>query len=77
MVETDNRVKAAITSRLDNLSGVDLDKVLHFVETVAEMPRGMTGGEFAALPRTLTPEEAMEMMQIIEEGCEQVDEDAW
>lgn len=77
MIETDDRVKASITKRLDGLSGADLDRVLQFVETVGEMPRGMTGAEFAALPVTMTPEEAAEMMQIIEEGCEQVNESAW
>jgi hypothetical protein len=44
---------------------------------VLSRPRGTPGRKLLPLAGTLPPEDAQEMIEAIEAGCEQVDESEW
>lgn len=47
------------------------------VETDQERPPGVPGRELLDLAGTLSDEDARQMLEAIEEGCEQVDPNEW
>jgi hypothetical protein len=52
--------------------------VVNYARTLAEgRPRGTPAHELLKLAGTLDPEDAREMMEAIEEGCERIDLDGW
>lgn len=62
--------KQQILDLLDTLSPEDLQRVLHFIQTIrGERPRGIPGRELAAFFNQfeITPEEREEMIQIMNE----------
>ena len=54
------------------------EEVLAFVEQRVEgRARGVSGESLLKLSGTLSQEDALEMLTIIEEGCGKVDESKW
>jgi hypothetical protein len=76
---TNLATKESIVREADRLGPADLARVLEFMRALPDSrPKGVSGRELLErLPGTWDPEDAREMMEAIEEGCEQVDPDGW
>lgn len=64
--------------QLEHLRPEAQQRVLEFARAlVITRPRGVPGKELLHFAGSLSPEEAKEMMESIDEDCGQVDLDAW
>ena len=73
-------VKEKILKDLDRLPLELQRRAMDFVHGLAastQLPPGATAEELMSLAGTLDPDSAREMREAIEEGCEQIDLDAW
>ena len=52
-------------------------ELVHKIKERSALPRGASREDLETLAGTLDSESAREMREAIEEGCEQVDPDAW
>lgn len=71
-------VKERILADLDRLSPEEQQRAAELVHgLVSPLPNGASIENLLRLAGTLDEESAREMMEAIEEGCEQVDVDEW
>ncbi len=71
-------VKEQILSDLERLAPEQQKRAAELVHgLVAPLPRGASVDDLLRVAGTLDPQSALEMTAAIEEGCEQVDLDAW
>jgi len=71
-------VKERILSDLDRLSPEKQQQAAELVHgLVTPLPKGASVEDLLSVAGTLDDQAAREMMQAIEEGCEQVDLDEW
>jgi hypothetical protein len=71
-------IRDQIIERVNHLSPGDQRSVLQFLEKLAERPKkGVPGSSLRPFFGTLSEEDADAMMRAIDEGCGQVDENAW
>lgn len=71
-------IRDEIIERVDQLSPGDQRSVLSFLKKLAEQrPKGVPGSSFRPFFGVLSEEDADAMKRAIEEGCGQVDENAW
>ena len=74
----EDKIKIELLERMDKLSPTMQKRVVEYVQSLAESsPQGTSGAEFLKLAGTMTPEEAKEFLQAIEEDCERIDSDEW
>jgi len=66
-----------IHSELDGLDAEKQRRVLAYVRTLKQAPKGMTGAELKKFAGTLSTADAKSMIDAIEAGCEQVDPNGW
>ena len=67
-----------IVARLNELSASQRRLVLEVVRSLASLkPQGVPAQELLPLTGAITAEDARQMMNAIEEGCERVDAKAW
>jgi len=62
------------------LYGLDVEKqrrVLAFVRTLKQSPKGMSGADLKRFAGSLSETDAKSMIDAIESGCEQVDAHEW
>jgi len=69
----DIEVQTQLIAQLDKLPLPKQQRVLEYARSLGEPVRGTPGKDFLALSGILDPVSAQEMMQAIEEGCEQVE----
>jgi hypothetical protein len=76
MVDAD--IQQAILSELNQLPVPKQRQVLEYVVSLrTSRPKGASGKDLLQFAGTLGDEDAREMMEAIEAGCEQIDEDEW
>jgi hypothetical protein len=64
--------------RLSQLGPDEKRRVLEFTRALGtRRPRGTPGSALLPLFGSITDEDAREMLQAIEEGCERIDPDGW
>ncbi len=74
----DAGIRERIEQRLGRLRPQDQRRVLEFADAlVLSRPRGVPGKEFVKFAGGMRPEDAREMLDAIEEGCEKVDPNGW
>ncbi|MGD0898471.1 MAG: hypothetical protein ABR915_11585 [Thermoguttaceae bacterium] len=74
----DTEVRSELLKQLDHLPPAKQQRVLDFARALAESaPRGVPGNNLLDLCGILPAEDAQEMMQAIEEGCERIDPNEW
>jgi hypothetical protein len=67
-------IQNALLKEMEKLPASKQRRVLDFARSLAEeLPEGTPGSDLLEFAGILTPEEAREMMQAIEEGCERID----
>lgn len=72
------QLKNDILDRLDRLPPDLQRRVVDFADAlVASEPQGVPGAKLLKFAGTIDPRSLQEMEQAIEEGCEQIDPDAW
>jgi hypothetical protein len=65
-----------LLERFSRLSPAEQRRVIDFADTLAaSRPKATPGAEFLRHAGTLSHEDAREMLDAIEEGCEQIDAD--
>lgn len=66
---------------VEQLKGLPHDmqrRVLEFTRALAvSVPRGAAGRRLMQFAGTISPQDAEEIREAVEQGCEQVDEDGW
>jgi len=72
-------VKQQIDKKLEVLPVEIQRKVLFYIDHLTESatPRGVPGKKLIEFAGTLSEEDAEELIQIIEEGCERIDDNEW
>jgi hypothetical protein len=71
----DAQIQSQLLSELERLPVEKQRQVLDFAQKLATgRPRGADLEKFAGI---LSPEEAEEMLRVIEEGCGQINPDEW
>ena len=73
----DIEVQTQLIEQLDKLSLPKQRRVLDFARSLADPPRGVPGTELLRFAGIMTPEEAKEFLDSIEEDCERIDFDGW
>jgi len=74
----DAEVQAEILKHLGQLPLAKQQRLLDFARALAESaPQGVPGNNLLDLCGILPAEDAEEMMQAIEEGCERIDRNDW
>jgi hypothetical protein len=72
-------VRRQIERKLDALPLEKQKRVLDFITHLdyPDLPPGVPGKELIKFVGTLSPEDAEELIQIIEDGCEKIDYNEW
>ncbi|MFB2880474.1 hypothetical protein [Floridanema aerugineum] len=71
-------IEKEIHVQLEKLTLQQQIQVLNFAKSLAgTMPVGVPGKDLLQFAGTLSPEEAKEMLEAIEEGCGKVDLNEW
>ena len=71
-------IKDELLSRMGQLPLDMQRRVLDFADALVRTePKGVSGEALAPIVGTLDEESARQMIEAIEEGCEQVDEGGW
>lgn len=71
-------LREALLKELDGLPEKLQQQVLDYARSLtANAPQGVSGEKLARFARTLTPEAAQEMSDVIEADCEKVDLNDW
>ena len=73
----DTEVQTELLRQLGQLSLPKQRRVLDFARSLAEPPRGLPGTELLEFAGIMTPEEAKEFLDGIEEECERIDRNEW
>ena len=74
----DPSITQEIVERLHELPASQQQIVLEVVRSLAShKPQGVPAKDLLPLTGTITVEDARQMMNAIEEGCERVDANAW
>jgi hypothetical protein len=74
----DTVFQSELLKQMDQLPPDLQQQVLHYAKSLkSSLSRGTPGKEFLKFSGILSPEDAAEMLRIIEEGCEQVDPNEW
>jgi hypothetical protein len=74
----DTSITQEIVERLHELPASQQQLVLEVVRSLAsQKPQGVPAKDLLALTGAITAEDARQMMDAIEEGCERVDANAW
>lgn len=74
----DPSITKEIVERMQGLPVPHQRLVLEVVRSLASVPpQGVPAHDLLAFSGVISPEDARQMSQAIEEGCEQVDADAW
>jgi len=76
----DSQVHDELIKQLDQLPVGQQRRVLDFARSLSSpsaAPRGIPGHELLRFAGTISPEDAQEMMDAIEEGCERIDLNEW
>jgi len=77
----DSAIQSELLSYLGQLPADDQARVVDFARTLAGSAkptvRGTPGKEFLRLAGTISAEDARQMIEAIEEGCEQIDAREW
>jgi len=73
-----SQLKQEVLQALDQLPENSQRQVLHFAKSLANSgPVGVSGKELLPFAGILTEQEAQSLLQVVEEGCEQVDLHEW
>jgi hypothetical protein len=74
-------IQSELLSYLGQLPVDDQVRVVNFARNLAEPPRakklGVPGKDLLKFAGTISSEDAQQMIQAIEEGCEQIDASKW
>ncbi len=72
-------VRRQIERKLDALPLEQQRRVLDFITHLdyPDFPPGVPGKDLIQFAGTLSPEDAEELIQIIEDGCEKIDYNEW
>jgi hypothetical protein len=74
----DSAIQSDLLKEVEQLSPPLQRKVVDYAHSLVQTrPRGTPGKQLLEFAGILTPEEAKEMMDAIEEGCEQIDANEW
>ena len=74
----DAAIQSDLLKEVERLSPPLQRKVINFAHSlVTSRPRGTPGHELLEFAGILSPEDAKEMMDAIEEGCEGIDPNEW
>jgi hypothetical protein len=74
----DAAIQEALLREVEQLAPPLQRKVVDFAHSLAEgRPRGTPGRDLLKFAGILNPEEAKEMMDAIQEGCERIDPNEW
>ena len=73
----DTTVQTELMKQVEQLPLAQQRQVLDFARTLANASTGEPPKDFLDLFGTLPSEDAKEMMEAIEEGCEQVNPNGW
>jgi hypothetical protein len=74
----DSSLQAELLREFGQLPPNQQWRVVEFARTLGQAgPKGIPGTDFLELAGTLSREEAQEMLDAIEEGCERVDPHGW
>lgn len=77
----DPTIQSELLSYLGQLQVGDQVLVVNFARTLAksesQKPAGVPGRDFLRIAGTINEDDAREMMEAIEEGCEQIDASKW
>ena len=74
----DGALQDELLKQLEQLSPNLQRRVVDFTAALVQsVPKGTPGDELLRFAGTLDPEDAKEMIEAIEAGCEQVDRDEW
>jgi hypothetical protein len=74
----EENIKTELLERMDKLSPTMQKRVVEYAQSLDEpSPQGTSGAELLKLAGTMTPEEAKEFLQAIEEDCERIDPHEW
>ena len=74
----DTSITQEIVERLHELPASQQQLVLEVVRSLAsQKPQGVPAKDLLPLTGAITAEDARQMMNAIEEGCERVDANAW
>ena len=74
----DASITKEIVERIHELPAAQQQLVLEIVRSLAsQRPQGVPAKDLLAFAGVLSAEDAREMVEAIEEGCERVDANAW
>jgi len=74
----DPSITKEIVERMHELPAAQQQLVLEIVRSLAsQRPQGVLAKDLLALAGVISAEDAREMAEAIEEGCERVDANAW
>ena len=74
----DETLQSDLLKQLEQLSPNMQRRVVDFAVALAQsVPKGTPGEELLRFAGSLHPEDAKQMIEAIEAGCEQVDRDEW
>ncbi len=77
----DAQIQDALLKQLDAMPLGQQRRVLDYAKSLASekssLPPAIPGSEWVKFAGTISDEDAQQMMQAIEEGCERIDPDGW
>ena len=77
-MNVDPTIQTELLSYVGQLGSADQARVVSFARTLVKSPvHGTPGKELLKFAGTISPEDAQDMIEAIEEGCEQIDANEW
>jgi hypothetical protein len=78
MADMSKQAHGELVELVGTLPAKEQRRVLEFARALADAkPQGTPGSDLIRFAGTISPDELARMSQAIEEGCEQVDANAW